>query len=241
MTSARLALVTGTSSGIGAAVARELLRREWQVVGIARRTPAIEDERYRHLALDLADVPAATAAIERDFGARLAERAWERVGLVNNAAAAPAGRVQNLRAEELLRAHALNVVMPLWLMGLVLRRSPIEGRVRVVNLSSGAAVRASPGLSVYCSSKAALRMAGMAVAAEIEGDISILSYAPGVVDTEMQLAARSRPLEDFPWGETFRRFHEEGRLVAPELPAADIVEFLGSSFTDRFKEGRYGT
>ena len=84
-------------------------------------------------------------------------------------------------------------------------------------------------------------MAGMAVAAEIEGDISILSYAPGVVDTEMQLAARSRPLEDFPWGETFRRFHEEGRLVAPELPAADIVEFLGSSFTDRFKEGRYGT
>jgi benzil reductase ((S)-benzoin forming) len=241
MSSARLALVTGTSSGIGAAVARELLRREWQVVGIARRTPAIEDERYRHLALDLADVPAATAAIERDFGARLGERAWERVGLVNNAAAAPAGRAQNLQADELLRSYALNAVIPLWLMGFLVRRRPAQSEVRVVNVSSGAAQRAFPGLAAYCSGKAALRMAGMAVAAEIEGGLSILSYEPGVVDTEMQLAARSRPLEDFPWGETFRRFHEEGRLVPPELPAADIVEFLGSSFTDHFKEGRYGT
>lgn len=241
MSGGRLALVTGTSSGIGAAVARELLRREWNVVGIARRTPTIEDEGYRHLALDLADVPAATAAVERDLGARLAERAWERVGLVNNAAAAPAGRVQNLQAAELLHALALNVVMPLWLMGFILRRSPREARVRIVNVSSGAAVRASPGLSAYCSSKAALRMAGMAVAAEIEGDVAILSYAPGVVDTEMQLAARSKPLEEFPWGDMFRRYHAEGRLVAPELPAADIVEFLHSESAERFKEGRHGT
>lgn len=240
MTGGRLALVTGTSSGIGAAVARALLARDWQVVGIARRTPAIEDERYRHLALDLADVPAATAAIERAFGAVLGERAWERVGLVNNAAAAPAGRVQSLQAEELVRSYALNAVIPLWLMGFIVRRRPPQSGLRVVNVSSGAAQRPFPGLAAYCSGKAALRMAGMAVAAELDG-VSILSYEPGIVDTEMQRAARSRPLEDFPWGETFRRFHAEGRLVAPELPAADIVEFLQSSTKDRFKEGRYGT
>src|SRR6185503_9557123 len=241
MASDRLALVTGTSSGIGAAVARELLRRGWQVVGIARRTPALAHERYRHVALDLSDVPAATAAIEREFGARLAERAWERVGLVNNAAGAPAGRFQNLEAVELHRAFTLNVVIPLWLMGFAAKHAPERAMLRVVNVSSGAARSAFPGLAAYCSSKAALRMAGMAVAAEPEGAIAILSYEPGVVDTEMQLAARSRNREEFPEAEHYRRLHAEGKLVAPELPAANIVELLESASRERFKAGRYGT
>src|SRR5207245_9339934 len=128
--------------------------------------------------------------------------------------------------------------MPLWLMGFVIKRA--KAPVRVVNLSSGAAVRAFPGLAAYCASKAALRMAGMAVSAEVEKDLNILSYAPGVVDTEMQLATRSKSLEEFPWGETFRRFHAEGRLVSPELPAADIVKFLEGDGGERFVEARRG-
>ena len=236
MSGDRLALVTGTSSGIGAAVARALLERGWDVVGIARRKPQLDGARYRHLALDLSDVPAATAAIERELGARLPQQSWQRVGLVNNAAIGLSGRVQKLDAAELLRSYALNAVMPLWLMGFIIERA--KAPVRVVNVSSGAAVRAFPGLAAYCASKAALRMAGMSVAAEVESDLSILSYEPGVVDTEMQLATRSRPLEEFPWGETFRRYHAEGRLVAPELPAADIVEFLESDGGERFTERR---
>jgi NAD(P)-dependent dehydrogenase (short-subunit alcohol dehydrogenase family) len=51
----RLALVTGTSAGLGAAVAAGLLASGWAVVGVARRTNAAADPRYRHLSLDLAD------------------------------------------------------------------------------------------------------------------------------------------------------------------------------------------
>src|SRR5882672_5018837 len=236
--SERFALVTGTSTGIGAAVARELVQRGWQVAGIARRPAKIDDKRYQHLALDLSDAGAAAAAIERQLGERLAQR-WERVGLVNNAAVGLAGRVQNLDAAELARSFELNAVMPLWLMGFVIKRA--KAPVRVVNLSSGAAVRAFPGLAAYCASKAALRMAGMAVSAEVEKDLNILSYEPGVVDTEMQLATRSKSLEEFPWGETFRRYHAEGRLVRPERPAADIVEFLESDDAERFSERRLQT
>lgn len=239
MSSGRLALVTGTSSGIGAAVARELVHRGWQVVGVARRDAKIDGAGYRHLKLDLSDTGKATAVIEREFGARLAGRSWQRVGLVNNAATGLAGRVQNLDADELSRSFELNTVMPLWLMGFVIKRA--KAPVRVVNVSSGAAVRAFPGLAAYCASKAALRMAGMSVSAEVERDLSILSYEPGVVDTEMQLATRSKSLEEFPWGETFRRYHAEGRLVRPELPAADIVEFLESSDAERFTERRLQT
>ncbi|HSU78559.1 MAG TPA: SDR family NAD(P)-dependent oxidoreductase [Burkholderiales bacterium] len=232
----RIALVTGTSSGIGAAVAKELLEHGWQVIGVARRTAKLAGN-YRHLALDLAETGTASATIEREVGARLAERAWQRVGLVNNAALAPAGRVQKLDAGELARAYAVNTVMPLWLMGFVLRRRPEGAPVRVVNISSGAAQRPFPGLSIYCSSKAALRMAGMVVAAEVE-DVGVFSYEPGVVDTEMQRATREMPLEEFPWGTTFRQYHAEGRLVAPELPAADVVKFLESERTERFVESR---
>ena len=237
MSGERLAIVTGTSTGIGAAVARQLLAHNWHVAGIARRTPPFRG-RYEHMSLDLSDVPAASAAIERELGPRLAEARWRRVALVNNAAIGVAGRVQNLEATELVRGYALNAAMPLWLMGFVVKRA--RAPVRVVNLSSGAAVRAFPGLAAYCSSKAALRMAGMTVSAEIDKDLAVLSYEPGVVDTEMQLATRSKSTEEFPWVDTFRRFHAEGMLVSPELPAADIVQFLESDASERFVERRRG-
>ena len=230
------ALVTGTSSGIGAAVASELLKRGWTVVGVSRRQAKF-GERYQHLALDLSDV-AAAAAIDKQLGARLGDGGWQRVGLVNNAAVGLAGRVQGLDAGELARSFVLNTVMPLWLMGFVIKRS--KAPVRVVNLSSGAAVRPFPGLAAYCAAKAGLHMAGASVAAEDAPNLHILSYQPGVVDTEMQVATRSKSLEEFPWGTTFRQYHAEGRLVAPERPAAEIVEFLEAEGGERFAEKRLG-
>ena len=179
-----IAVVTGTSTGIGAAIARLLLARGWEVAGIARRNPGIEDSRYRHLAADLQDAPAAAAAIESRFGELLGDPRWRRVGLVNNAASAAAtGPVQRLDAAELVRVYSVNVAIPLWLMGLVARRSPREAAIRIVNLSSGAAVRAAPGLAAYCSSKAALRMAGMVFGAELDSLSDFVSFgvAPAIM------------------------------------------------------------
>lgn len=242
-----LALVTGTSSGIGAAVAKQLLQRGWEVAGVARRTPPIENARYHHLAIDLQHVPAAVASIQSRFGALVAERGWQRIGLVNNAArAAPLGPVEKLDAQELERSYAVNAAMPIWLMGFVVQHSPRDAMVRIVNLSSGAAVRAFPGLAAYCSSKAALRMAGMVLAAELDSPsrpaaaphVAILSYEPGVVDTEMQRATRSKSRGEFPWVETFQGFAAQGMLVAPEIPAAEIVEFLEADSRAHFIERR---
>ena len=233
--SERLALVTGTSSGIGTAVAKELLKRGWTVVGIARRQAKF-GERYQHLALDLSDASVAKK-IEKDFGAKLGERAWQRVGLVNNAAVGLSGRVQNFDAGELAKSFVLNTAMPLWLMGLTIKKA--KAPVRVVNVSSGAAIRPFPGLAAYCAAKAGLHLGGASVAAEDAPNLHILSYQPGVVDTEMQLSTRSKSLDEFPWGTTFRQYHAEGRLVAPERPAAEIVEFLEAEGGERFTERRF--
>ena len=233
--SERIALVTGTSSGIGAAVAKELLKRGWTVVGIARRKVKL-GEHYEHLALDLSDASAAKK-IEKEFGAKLGEHAWQRVGLVNNAAVGLSGRIQDFDADELAKSFVLNTAMPLWLMGFTIERA--KAPVRVVNVSSGAAVRPFPGLAAYCAAKAGLHLGGASVAAEDAPNLHILSYQPGVVDTEMQLATRAKSLDEFPWGTTFRQYHAEGRLVAPERPAAEIVEFLEAEGGERFNERRF--
>lgn len=247
--STRLALVTGTSSGIGAAVARRLLDREWTVIGVSRRGAAFGSESYRHLAIDLADLDAAAASIEREAGTVMNESRWSRIALVNNAAAGGLlGPAERIAPADFQRMLAVNVTAAVWLMGFVLRHGPVPAVRRIVNVSSGAAVRAFPGLAAYGSSKAALRMAGMVVAEEVGSreqpspfpDVAILSYEPGTVDTDMQARARALNHHEFPWVDLFRQFAERGMLVPADRPAGEIVEFLESDGHPRFTERRLG-
>jgi benzil reductase ((S)-benzoin forming) len=246
----RIAIVTGTSSGIGAAVAGQLLQKGWQVVGIARRGSVLRDPNFRQITQDLSDVAEAITVIERDVAPLLGERRWTRLGLVNNAAMAGDPRpMERLGAQELLRLYALNVVMPTWLMGFAVRHVKPDGSLRIVNVSSGAAVHPMPGLGAYGGSKAALRMAGMILGQELESaerpvpapiDAAILSYEPGVVDTEMQTSARSHSPKDFPWVGMFVNFKRQGMLVRASVPAAEIIEFLERARAPRFSEARLG-
>jgi len=250
MSDDRLAVVTGTTAGIGLAVATDLLARGWRVLGVARRPSAIAHQRYEHAEVDLAEPAEAAAAIERAVGERPGDRSWRRLGLVNNAASAGLlGPVEQVAPLEFVRMLALNVVTPTWLMGYVVSRSHPGAAVRIVNVSSGAGVHAFPGLSAYASSKAGLRMAGMVLAAEVASrervtpvpaDLAILSYEPGTVDTAMQEATRAVPREVYPWVGTFHRFAAEGLLIPPARPAREIADFLEADGHARFTERRFG-
>ena len=243
-----LAIVTGTSSGIGAAVASQLVARGWEVVGISRRPAHLEHARYQHVSLDLSNLQSASPSIEERLATAVA-RVRRRLALVNNAARAGAlGPLQHVARDDIQQTYTLNVAMPLWLMGFVLRHAPDAAVIRIVNVSSAAAVQPIPGLSGYCSSKAALRMAGMVFAQELESsagplaarDVAVLSYEPGVVDTEMQIEARSYSEREFPWVGLFKGFREGGMLVPADAPAAEIVAFAESVSGPRFQERRFG-
>lgn len=246
----KLAVVTGTTSGIGHAVARWLLGQGWFVLGAARRPSAIEHDSYEHLPVDLSDIDALDAVLTPRLTALLAERTLARVGLVNNAAdPALLGPIATLDAHRLAAVFATNVAAPIWLMSALLRLAPTAVPLRIVNVSTGAAVRAFPGLAAYGSSKAALRMAGMALAAELDSaadatlrqrDVGVLSYEPGTVDTPMQAWARSQPIDLLPSRDLFLRFEAERLLVSPEAPAGEIGSFLESERVPRFQERRLG-
>lgn len=242
----RLAIVTGTSSGIGAAVARLLLDAGWTVVGFSRRPPSGTHERYRHVTLDLADLHALSKRAEPAIAPIVGERHWSRVALVNNAAGTGTmAPLEDVDPETYAGLLAVNVVAPVYLMGVLVRATRADTPMRIVNVSTGAAVQPFPGIGEYGSSKAALRLASMTFAAEMTSgerpggarqDIAVLSYQPGIVDTPMQVTARAPR----PHNRLFVEFHEQGRLVPPEEPAAEIVEFLASDHPEPFSERRYG-
>lgn len=244
-----VAVVTGTSSGIGEAVARELLGRGWHVIGIARRPFAFPDPNYTHLRVDLGDLAALTSMFDTQLDPLVSAASVSRLALVNNAAdVALLGPVQQLDPVALLKAHAINTVAPIFLMGRIVRRGQATARIRIVNLSTGAAVNPLPGLGAYASTKAALRMGGMVLAAELDAraqageptpNASILSYEPGIVDTAMQATIRTTPITTLPIVRRFERFAVEGQLVSPMGPAVDIADYVDGDGYPRFSETRY--
>lgn len=245
-----VAFVTGTSSGVGAAVARELIDRDWTVIGASRRSASLQHPNYTHVLLDLADTHALASAVDALVAPHLSARRWDRFGLVNNAARADLLMpLERLAPLDLLDMLALNTVAPIWLMGFMARVVPRDAVLRIVNVSTGAAVTAFPGLAAYGASKAALRMAGQVFAAELDStarpapgprDTAILSYQPGIVDTPMQTTARSADPAEFPWSQLFRDFQTRGLLVEASVPAREIVAFLESASAPRLAERRLG-
>lgn len=226
----KLCVVTGTSSGLGRAVAQVLLERGWRVVGLSRRDPGLAHEAYRHVSLDLGDLRAVEDYVGGPFAAEAGLERAGRVGLVNNAGVLdPVHPAHRLDSASLLHAFAVNTVAPVWLTGWFIGHAP-PGPLRIVNVSSGAATSPMPGWTAYCSTKAALRMAGQVVGTEAGGyprqDLALVSYAPGIVDTAMQARARSLSAEDFPSVDTFVRYHRTGALAPPERPAGEIAGLL---------------
>lgn len=238
---------------MGDAVARLMLARGWRVLGVARRAAAVEHEAYAHLSFDLSDTAALASELGDHIRKVLGSASWDRVALINNAALiGPLGWTDSLDPIEHARVYAVNVVAPTWLMGFFMEAVPSETTLRIVNVSSGAALRVLPGLGAYSMSKAALRMAGMMLGAELQAargtggrrdrrDTAIITYMPGVVETDMQRAARQQSPEKFPSQRTFQGFLESGRVVSPEVPAEEIVGFAESglrpSHTEEKRDG----
>jgi benzil reductase ((S)-benzoin forming) len=247
MDSDRLCVVTGTSAGIGRAVAECLLERNWRVLGIARREAALHDHRYTHVRLDLADLDAVQRYFGEDFAREFPARDLRRVGLVNNAALLePVLPLPRLELRDLARAFDVNSVVPIWLMGFFQRHCDGTA-LRIVNVSSGAAVNARAGWAAYCATKAALLMAGKVFRDEAQHtpparhqDVAVLSYEPGLVNTAMQTFIRGTSASDFPDVPRFQQFFEQGKLNDPAHPAREIADFLERDHAAPFSESRIG-
>src|SRR5579864_7606567 len=152
-----LALITGGSSGIGAAFAKELAARGHDLLLVARRRDRLEElsrslEKSRGIA---AEILTADLTVDEDLAA--VERRIEVAGnlelLVNNAGFGTVGKFWNADIQGQDQMHRLHVLATMRLTHAALEGMVARGKGGVINISSVAAFWQSPGSVSYCATK----------------------------------------------------------------------------------------
>lgn len=239
-----LSIVTGASRGMGEAIAAQLLAPDRLVIGLSRGRSAALDEAARRLGLGEAQLqqwqvdlatPAPVAESLRDWLRAIDPARLESLELINNAALLnPPGPVEAVPLAELATALRVSLEAPLLLSAAVLEATGAwTAKRRILNISSGLGRRAMAGSAGYCAAKAGMDNLSRAMAldeahkaAQGRPAAQIVSLAPGIIDTDMQVQLRSAAGDGFPDRGTFAGFKSEGLLASPEQAAARVIAVL---------------
>ena len=223
-------LVTGASSGFGAAICETLINAGYRVIGAARRLEklqALQTElggNFLPLQMDVSD----TTSVDQALTALPAEFA-EIDCLINNAGLAlglePAPTAD---FSDWLTMIQTNIIGLTFLTRQVLPAMLARKQGYVMNIGSIAGSYPYPGGNVYGASKAALDHHALCLVAEQHPNLRVVSIAPGVVDTAMQAEIRQAAEQDFPLLPRFKALKNEGGLSSPQDAAAAIARFLAS-------------
>lgn len=217
--------ITGTSSGLGKAIAEAALTDPAaKVYGYARRC-TISHENYFHTTIDLTDLQAVK---EIEFQAHSDA---VKIILINNAGTGSEIKYfGELEADKIISGYQVNAIAPHLIMNKFLSAyKAINCEKIIINITSGAASNAYDGWSIYCATKAAIDM--MSLVADKEQQIrntgfKIFAIAPGVLDTPMQDALRKTDAHDFSRINKFKDLKESNQLAEPSLVAEKIIAIV---------------
>lgn len=234
---AHLHVLTGASRGLGRALAHQLLAPGHVLVCLSRRTDPALAERAAALGTtclqweqDLADAPAAAARL----AAWLREQhtaAFTRATLINNAGVVSRpGPLEDTPLAELSQALRVGLEAAMLLSAAFLDATrDWQADRRILNISSGLGRRAMAGSAAYCAAKAGMdhftRSLALEQARHPRG-ARVVSLAPGVIDTDMQVQLRGADPARFPDRGNFVGLKENGMLTSPEAAAARVLAWL---------------
>lgn len=206
--SAPLAVVTGSSSGIGRAIASHLLEQGWRVSGLDLAAPTLSHAGFAHAAVDLSDAGAIARAVAalQNADALVHAAGVLRVG--------PLGQLDHAGGELMWRLH---VDAATRLADALVPAMAARGRGRVVFIGSRVA-QGLAGRGQYAATKAALIALARSWAAEVAASgVTINVVSPGATQTAM--------LQDPARAGSAPRLPPIGRLIEPAEIAA-LVAFL---------------
>jgi NADP-dependent 3-hydroxy acid dehydrogenase YdfG len=222
----RVAVVTGASSGIGAAVVRALNAEGAHVALAARREEMLLEVQA---SLDNGDgrryMVCPTDVTEREQIRSLVACAEKELGpieiLVNCAGVMYYSLMKNQRAEEWERTVEVNCKGALNCVGAVLSGMLERGRGHIITISSDAGRKVFPGLAVYSASKFFVEALSQGLRLETAGmGVKVTTIQPGNVATDLiSISGDKEALEEY--GQP-----GESRVLDPEDVAASVVHAL---------------
>lgn len=189
------AIITGASKGIGLAIARELASRKINVLLIARSRQLLEQEAGKiraeyqvqvdHMAIDLTLPQAAQQIVGwcslKNYPINI---------LVNNAGYGLSGAFENYSLDEHRNMMQLNMHVPVELSYLLLPQLKQQPSY-IMNIASGAAYQAVPGLNVYAASKAFMLSFSRGLRYELKSStVSVTAVSPGATETDFPNRAK---------------------------------------------------
>ncbi|MWV44278.1 SDR family NAD(P)-dependent oxidoreductase [Paenibacillus sp. HJL G12] len=233
----RCFIITGTSKGMGEAIARGLLERGDAVYGIARSAaePLSERMGYIHTNFDLLQTSQIESMLQTILE-QIKPEEFEMVCLINNAAMLePLKRVEDLRTEEMTANIHISLLAPMILTSVFIRETRgWKLRRKVIQISSGSGTAANPAMSVYSTAKAGLNMFTACAGTELMDEVEVIAVDPGMIDTPMQAIARNKDIENFAMAAHFKQAYQAGLLQTPDETARHIMRIIDA----RIESGR---
>ncbi len=227
----KVAIITGTSRGLGLSLANLFLQDGYQVVGIAR-TNKFKHSDFYFFKWDLSSAKNPCAKLSSFLASKKIPFKMDHVVLVNNAATVmPIHFIDKLKEKEVQLSYQLNLHTPMmisqWVLQKFLNKST---QVTICNVSSGAAMRPFINWSIYCTMKAGLKMFTECLNLEFSdsGKFKTFSFYPGVMDTQMQETIRKQNLKSFKNVEKFKELKEKNQLLDPQAVAVSLFNVIKS-------------
>lgn len=219
-------LVTGCSTGIGAATARLLKERGWQVIPTARKPEDLErlkSEGFKPVPLDMAD----SASVARAAG-EVMESFQGRIGaLVNNAGFGQPGAMEDLTRDAMRYQFEVNVFGLQELTNKFVPCFRKQGYGRIVNVSSVLGRIVLPFMGVYSASKFAVEAMSQTLRVELRGSgVMVSVIEPGPIETAFRKTTKDRGREQLEKIQTVFTKHYEDQLMTETVKKKFTHHFM---------------
>lgn len=176
----QLAIVTGSSKGIGMATCMALLGEGCRVAGWSRSHTSINHPNFRDYTVDVGD----SYSVDEAFRKTVNDFEGEPSILINNAGLGFEYKLEELPSEKWKEMFSTNVDGIFFCTRLVLSRMKELGKGHIVNISSVAGLTGIPGMSAYCATKYAVRGLSHALYKEVRKfGVKVTCIYPGSVNT----------------------------------------------------------
>ena len=215
------AIITGSSKGVGSALTNLLLKNNFYIHAYSRSNK-LTHPNYNFYPIDLS----CSSSLKNLEFPNLNSK---KIFLINNA-----GDIGNIKkvgaknAEDIINEININASAPAVLSNDFIKKyKKVDSDLIILNISSGAALRAIPSWGTYCMAKAGLDMLTNIINEEHK-NVRALSIYPGIVNTEMQRNIREAKEEDFPLRQKFVDYYKNNDLSEPSTVAEKIFYIMSN-------------